>query len=159
MWTGEDRNLILTETQIRAFSNLVADNQFAALGLVLMGTLASVKRVIRPLGREKVDLDGLSDGLNEQKTLQDIEVVTDLGEVVKREEIEKFVETRSEGRRDEDDDEERLEIKKAKKKRKVEGGKEHKISEEASKEGNPAKRPKKKRKKGDTFDDLFSSLV
>jgi ribonuclease MRP protein subunit RMP1 len=150
---------MLTEAEIRALSNLVADNQYAALGLVLMGALASVKRAIRPLGREKVNIEGSSDGPNEQKILQDSEVVTDLGEVVKREEIEKFVETSSGARRDEEGGEGRLEVKKAKKKRKIEGRKEQKISEEASKEVNTAKRPKKKRKKGDAFDDLFSSLV
>ena len=150
---------MLTETKIRAFSNLVADNQYAALGLVLIGALASVKRVIRPLGKERVDLEDSSNGLNEQKTLEDIEVVADFGEVVKREEIEMLVETRFEGQRNEEEDDERLKIKKGKKKRKVGGGKDDKISEEVSKEANSTKRPKKKRKKGDAFDDLFSSLI
>ncbi|KAI9761194.1 MAG: hypothetical protein M1840_001994 [Geoglossum simile] len=36
----------LTETKNRAFSNVVADSQFSAIGLVLMAILARVNRII-----------------------------------------------------------------------------------------------------------------
>lgn len=68
----------------RAFSNLVADNQYAALGLMLMGTLARLKTIVKPWSSEEASIS----------VVEDEEVVTgdappaiaglDLGEVMQR---------------------------------------------------------------------------
>lgn len=158
----------------RAFSNLIADNQYAPLGLVLMGTLAKIKRVIRPLGPVRVA------SLEDDKSFIELESTSaalvghnepkaDLGEVVSREELGKVI-ARSTVRNvedhdaaiDEDDDEEEgVQLKKGKKKRKpIEAEAKGKGDTEGKTEEATTKRPKKKRKKGgDAFDDLFSSLM
>jgi ribonuclease MRP protein subunit RMP1 len=131
----------------------VADNQYAALGLMLLANLARVKRIIRPLGKPKPS-DEIKGG--EQESLSEVpRVEADLGEVIKREEIQ--VEEEIEKKIPDEDEDEKVELKKPKKKKRS------MIAEESPKlktaESTPAKRPKKKRKKGDAFDDLFDSLI
>ncbi|KAH7321473.1 hypothetical protein BKA65DRAFT_81466 [Rhexocercosporidium sp. MPI-PUGE-AT-0058] len=148
-----------------AFSNVVADNQYAALGLMLMATLARVRRVLRGLGREKANQDG-----NENEGGRDADVkevllaeqvadarATDLGEVVSREEVVDIA-----------GEDEGIEVKKSKKKKRRERVEEDGEAESGAGTGvgdgvgasaTPAKRPKKKRKKGDAFDDLFAGLI
>ena len=131
----------------------MADNQYAALGLMLLANLARVMRIIRPLGKSKLS-DEIKGG--EQESLSEVpRVEADLGEVIKREEVQVEEDIKKKKIPDEDEDE-RAELKKPKKKRSI-------IAEESSKlktaESTPAKRPKKKRKKGDAFDDLFDSLI
>ncbi|KAK0100979.1 hypothetical protein ONS95_013032 [Cadophora gregata] len=139
-----------------AFSNVVADNQYAALGLMLMGTLARLQTVMKDLGRERENGGGdvEEDCEGDEKEIAPLEKdddarKADLGEVVSREGvlgIEGHV-----------DDEMQLKVsKKLKRRDKAERGEESAIGGEAP----PAKRPKKKRKKGgDAFDELFAGLI
>jgi ribonuclease MRP protein subunit RMP1 len=169
---GDEANLS------RAFSNLVADNQYSALGLVLVGCLARVKSAIRQLVEDEkvegVDLEAeverdvvmeLETGENERQD--------DLGEVVDRREI--FADL--EGLLDVDElagdelemleeqiapeateETQRVAISKQGKKKRT--GPLMDRDESLRREtATPSKPPKKKRKKGDAFDDLFSSLI
>ena len=146
----------------RAFSNVVADNQYAALGLMLMGTLARAQTVLNELGGNGgVDADGdggeeLEGEENEisieEKDGEAREIETDLGEVMSREAVADI---------ERDDDEVQLKkLKKSKRKAKTDGDGDE-VAGAANGEGPlPAKRPKKKRKKGgDAFDDLFAGLI
>ncbi|KAH6715227.1 hypothetical protein BKA61DRAFT_655519 [Leptodontidium sp. MPI-SDFR-AT-0119] len=143
-----------------AFSNLVADNQYAALGLMLMATLARVRSVLRVLGNGKEKESGNESGDEEGKgdareVLAAEPMVdareTDLGEVVGREEIV--------GIEGEDGGLVVKKIKKIKKKKRRERAEEEESDAGAETVPAPAKRPKKKRKKGDAFDDLFAGLI
>jgi ribonuclease MRP protein subunit RMP1 len=145
---------VLIERCYLAFSQLVADNQYAALGLMLMGCLARVRKVIKPLGRDRDDDDELTgeekgEGLEKKEEL-------DLGEVIKREEL--HVEEAGEERNpDEEDGENDAQLRRPKKKKRsvtVEEAKESTV-----KDSTTTKRLKKKRKKRDAFDDLFDGLV
>lgn len=162
----------------RAFSNLVADNQYSALGLVLLGCLARVKSAIRQfVDDEKIEgvdpepeVEGdvvmeLETGENERQD--------DLGEVVDRREILGNLE----GPLDDDevsgDEPEKLEkladpeatkeiqrVTVSKQGKKKPTGPLMDRDESLTREtATPSKPPKKKRKKGDAFDDLFSSLI
>jgi len=84
----------LDERAYVAFSNLVADNQYAAMGLFLLGTLARVRTLIRPLGRER-------DGDEEVEVGKEVvkeegggkeEERYDFGEVVRREDLRELSE-------------------------------------------------------------------
>jgi ribonuclease MRP protein subunit RMP1 len=166
-----------TDFICRAFSNLVADNQYAALGLVLMGTLARVKRVIRPFGPEKIRSECHSEDRLQDLTseLEKNDAVllgeADLGEVVNREEVGKMVASsgkvggsgaaRKDNSGEGEGSSDEVQINKGKKKRKD-------VIKESTAEWNAVesrtmimttKGPKKKRRKGDAFDDLFSSLT
>jgi ribonuclease MRP protein subunit RMP1 len=76
-----------------AFSNLVADNQYAALGLFLIGTLARVRSVIRSLGKERVEDEEVEEEevvktvLEENELRGGKEERYDFGEVVRREDL------------------------------------------------------------------------
>ncbi|KAG4436962.1 hypothetical protein IFR05_007575, partial [Cadophora sp. M221] len=138
-----------------AFSNLVADNQYAALGLMLMATLARIRTVLRGLGKEKEGGGGDEEGGGDARETSGAEEVadtreTDLGEVVSREKIAEIK-----------GDEGGVEIQKFKKKKRRETLEDEERRAGAGLEAvpMPAKRPKKKRKKGDTFDDLFAGLI
>jgi ribonuclease MRP protein subunit RMP1 len=74
-----------------AFSNLVADNQYSALGLVLLGSLARVKSVLGQLvrGEKEVNIEVVEEakgGELQRSNARD----DDLGEPVKREQIPDF---------------------------------------------------------------------
>jgi len=145
-----------------AFSNLVADNQYAALGLMLMGTLARVQTVLSELGgsgRAAADGDGgeefegeENEILKEENSGGARETEADLGEVVSREAVAEI---------EEDDDEVQLKkLKKSKRKAKTDGDRDGEAGAADGEGSLPAKRPKKKRKKGgDAFDDLFAGLI
>lgn len=126
---------------------LVADNQYAALGLMLLATLARVRKLILPLVGEAESKDeGLEDAMEavEQSGL-------DLGEVIPRDEIPGcFAKVNGE------------EVQNGtamKKLEKVRGPGNEEPPSKASIDSTPTKRPKKKRKKGDAFDDIFDSLM
>lgn len=138
----------------------MADNQYAALGLMLMATLARVRSVLRVLGNGKEKESGNESGDEEGKgdareVLAAEPMVdareTDLGEVVGREEIV--------GIEGEDGGLVVKKIKKIKKKKRRERAEEEESDAGAETVPAPAKRPKKKRKKGDAFDDLFAGLI
>ena len=144
----------------RAFSAVVADNQYAALGLMLLGTLARIKTLIRPLGKEvddepEVEVEGKPEGLD--KNTGD-----DFGEVVKREELQSLGVEEGNGRHMEhqEDEDNGVQNRKSteKRKRANETSDSHK---QATVERTPMKPPKKKkrRKHGDALDDLFDSLI
>ncbi|XMA12413.1 hypothetical protein WAI453_005204 [Rhynchosporium graminicola] len=139
-----------------AFSNVIADNQYAALGLMIMATLARVQTLLKSLDKESESESENGDpdlppsaakGLDAESV--DIARGTDLGEVVSREDVVDM---------EEDDG---VDIKRLKKKKK----KRERVEDEGEAESaagvaaTPAKRPKKKRKKGDAFDDLFAGLI
>ena len=161
-----------------AFSNLVADNQYSALGLVLVGCLARVKSVIRQFVEdEKIDSTD-SEAEVEEDVVMELETgenerQDDLGEVVDRREILGNLE----GPLDDDevsgDEQEMLEVQIAPEA--IEETQRVTISKQGKKKlmgplvdrdeilrretATPSKPPKKKRKKGDAFDDLFSGLI
>ena len=75
-----------------AFSNLVADNQYSALGLVLVGCLARVKSVIRQFVEdEKIEGADLEAEVEEDVVMKletgENERQDDLGEVLDRRDI------------------------------------------------------------------------
>jgi ribonuclease MRP protein subunit RMP1 len=144
----------------RAFSTLVADNQYAALGLLLIGILARLRTVLEVLGKElgiEIEIEEIeSPALVEEKEVKapQNDVSDDFGEVVSRTAV-----TVEEDNVLGEDDQESPVVSKKK-----DGKKKRKEVEEAQKgkeamDSTPSKRPKKKRKKGDAFDDLFSGLV
>ncbi|PVH85421.1 hypothetical protein DL98DRAFT_568206 [Cadophora sp. DSE1049] len=141
-----------------AFSNVVADNQYAALGLMLMGTLARVQTALKELGREREDGDGEGavdekEISREEKEGDARETEADLGVVVSREAV-----LRTEG--DDDDEVQLKKSKKLKRRERAEKEEEGAAGAEAGGDAPPAKRPKKKRKKGgDALDDLFAGLI
>lgn len=146
---------VLMEKCYLAFSQLVADNQYAALGLMLVGTLARIGKVIAPLRVERT-LDGeevVDGGKHEGAEGQE---VLDLGEVVQREEVGDEKGGKGE-KQSEDADEDAAALKKSKKKKRFlpADGARGSVMEDSI----VTKRPKKKRKKGDAFDDLFAGLV
>jgi len=82
----------------------VADNQFANLGLMLVGMLARIRKLIQPFAKEVED-----DGIDEaeklplgERLVQDDEF--DFGEVVKREDLEEISARQKSRKRDIDDD-------------------------------------------------------
>jgi ribonuclease MRP protein subunit RMP1 len=123
---------------------LVADNQYAALGLMLLATLARVRKLVLPLmGSKAEDVEGAMD-IQEHGGL-------DLGEVIQRNEI-----VGGSAKEDEEDVQAGFEVKKPKEKRESRE-QEHHLNRPI--DSTPTKRPKKKRKKGDAFDDIFDSLI
>jgi ribonuclease MRP protein subunit RMP1 len=133
----------------RTFTTLVADNQYAPLGLMLLATLARVRKLILPLRGDTEDNE--AEGI--QAALEGIEKSgLDLGEVIKRDEIFKSQE-------DEEKPQAGSEVKKPKDKKRERKGDEDEARLKAPADSTPTKRPKKKRKKGDAFDDIFDSLI
>ncbi|KAH6653898.1 hypothetical protein BKA67DRAFT_563530 [Truncatella angustata] len=165
------------------FSQLAADNQFAVLGIVLLGVLASVHDACIQLVGEasslvEVALDELSTAIAEPAVV--VEVVqkdmakkpsvkraglaendVDFGQVVSREEVAAAATAAQTPKIREADGEPSV-----KRKKKDVGKSTNKpIEEVASREEVPKKdkaakeKKKKKKSQGDEFDDLFSSLV
>lgn len=136
---------------IRAFSALTADNQYAALGLMLMGTLARMQRVIGSLRKKEEPGEDLIGEGGGESLVGNNEL--DLGEVVKR--VDTEGEIAGEPSAPEEQGVDGSRVKKAKKR----GGMvkdTHQEDKETS--STPSKRPKKKRKKRDAFDELFDRL-
>ncbi|PBP17443.1 putative Ribonuclease MRP protein subunit RMP1 [Diplocarpon rosae] len=133
-----------------AFSNVVADGQYAALGLFLVATLASVQTVMRRLVRSEVGSAKLLDEEYAPKSARDLGAnltEVDLGEAVTREDVMNAdnVVTPEPG-------------KEKKKKRWKEPMVD--IGDEYELETPPKKRAKTKRKKGgDAFDIMFAGLI
>jgi len=75
----------LEERWYVSFSNLVADNQYAAMGLFMVGTLARVRTLIGPLGRERGEDE--DEEVEEEKVKAGVEDTFDFGEVVRREDL------------------------------------------------------------------------
>ena len=131
----------------RNFSRVVADNQYSALGLMLLGTLASLQRLLAPF-RQKVVKEKEAVVLEASKkvsrsTLPGEKDGEDLGERVSRrvEDVgEKIVRKRQL--------EEEVGTKKAWPK-----------AERVKEKEKTSKPVKKKKKKGDAIDDLFSGLL
>jgi ribonuclease MRP protein subunit RMP1 len=126
---------------------------------MLMATLGRVRKLILPLGKEEED-EGV-EGKTVAEGVVDHEQL-DLGEVVRRDEVEEIAgEKRKEketGEAEEEGDD-GVEVKKSRKKEKKEKRSMGEAELSKGAESTPAKRPKKKRKKGDAFDDLFDSLI
>lgn len=133
----------------------MADNQYANLGLMLMGTLARVWKVVQKLRREVAD--------DEHDAELDINGALiehdghDLGEVVRREDAE-MTKTIAEVKTVVmQDSEVGVEMKKQKKKmRSIEV---EKPGKDATVESISKPQRKKKKKTHDEFDDLFGSLL
>jgi ribonuclease MRP protein subunit RMP1 len=83
----------LEERWYVSFSNLVADNQYAAMGLFLLGTLARARTLIGPLGRER---DGDEEVEVGKKVVEEEgggkEERYDFGEVVRRDDLRELSE-------------------------------------------------------------------
>ncbi|KAF7865744.1 hypothetical protein EAF04_005909 [Stromatinia cepivora] len=145
-----------------AFSQLVADNQYATLGLMLMGCLARLYKILESLrvitAEEIAEKTGT---VKEETKVNEPEIGEDLGEKIVRDAPTSGVV--EDNHAEEKEEVEDSEIKKSKvKKRKQEGeALERKTSKLSSLDSTTAKPPKKKRKKkrGDVFDDLFDSLM
>jgi ribonuclease MRP protein subunit RMP1 len=87
----------LEERWYVSFSNLVADNQYAAMGLFLLGTLARVRTLISPMGRERVGDEDIEVGEEVGKKVVEEEgdgkeERYDFGEVVRREDLRELSE-------------------------------------------------------------------
>lgn len=126
-----------------------------------MATLAHIQTILRRLGKERESEIDEEDADKDQEMLGEParEHETDLGEVVSRE-----IASEPGVEKEEEADDDAVEIKKLKKKRRervVDDGKEGKGDGDGEGDSvKPAKRPKKKRKKGgDAFDDLFAGLI
>jgi ribonuclease MRP protein subunit RMP1 len=135
-----------------AFSQLVADNQYAALGLMLVGTLARVRKVIAPLRGDSE----MGDEMIEGKRLEGpgVKEGQDFGEVVKRDEIIGKAASKDQ-QLDDEEREDTATLQQSKKRyNATEEAKESPVQDSTT-----MKRPKKKRKKGDAFDELFAGLV
>lgn len=129
----------------RSFGALIADNQFAALGLMLMGTLARISKIVIPL-QKKVEAVIATTVKEKDSTAGDI------GEIVMRPIREKLP----------------LQLDtKVHQQLEMEQGKSEKRSKKTAKSSStlpstddmPLKPPKKKRKKGNAIDDLFSNIL
>src|SRR5690349_1042201 len=74
----------------RAFSTVVADNQYASLGLMLMGCLARLNKLIS-LPREREEDEGDKVARVEKTPSRNVFYGEDLGEAVSREEMDESV--------------------------------------------------------------------
>ncbi|CCD56042.1 hypothetical protein BofuT4_P151740.1 [Botrytis cinerea T4] len=152
----------LESSAAKAFSQLVANNQYATLGLMLMGCLARLYKVLGALrvltAEEIAEQAGV---VKETPQLNEAEIVEDMGEKIMRDVPVSEVEDSQTVERKEEDD---TDVKKAKPKKRKQDGEvvESKASKLASSSDSiPAKPPKKKRKKkgGDAIEDLFAGLI
>ncbi|KAF7886704.1 uncharacterized protein EAF02_003351 [Botrytis sinoallii] len=144
-----------------AFSQLVANNQYATLGLMLMGCLARFYKVLGALrvftAEEIAEQAGV---VKETPQLNEAEIGEDMGEKIVRDIPVSEMEDSQKVERKEGDD---TDIQKAKPKKRKQDGEvvEAKTSKLTSSDSTPAKPPKKKRKKkgGDAIEDLFAGLI
>ncbi|PQE04220.1 ribonuclease mrp subunit rmp1 protein [Rutstroemia sp. NJR-2017a BVV2] len=143
----------------RAFSQLVADNQYATLGLMLMGCLARFHRILVGLKvttEEEVEEKAVGDVEKETKV---VDVAEDLGEKIVRDQPRGEIDESIHKRKVQDDD--RTEFKTSKPKKRKEVDQLLECNDAKYPDSTQVKPAKKKRKKkgGDAFDDLFDSLV
>ncbi|THV51397.1 hypothetical protein BGAL_0112g00180 [Botrytis galanthina] len=144
-----------------AFSQLVANNQYATLGLMLMGCLARLFKVLGALrvltAEEIAEQAGV---VKETPQLNEVEIGEDMGEKIVRDVPVSEAEDSQKVERKEEDD---TDIQKAKPKKRKQDGEvvEPKTSKLASSDSTLAKPPKKKRKNkgGDAIEDLFAGLI
>ncbi|KAF7889214.1 hypothetical protein EAF00_009514 [Botryotinia globosa] len=144
-----------------AFSQLVANNQYATLGLMLMGCLARLYKVLgalRVLTAEEIAEQGRV--VKETPQLNEAEIEEDMGEKIVRDfPVSEMEDSQKVERKEEDD----TDIQKAKPKKRKQDGEvvEPSSSKLASSDSTLAKPPKKKRKKkgGDAIEDLFAGLI
>ncbi|KAF6823483.1 hypothetical protein CMUS01_10678 [Colletotrichum musicola] len=146
-------------TSFLAFTQLTADNQHAALGLVLLGVLASINNAVAPLvpGRpqnDAADVPAISSvaapiatPLGGYKRPD----IVDLGVAISRDELREAAASKT-GRREEPINESR-----SPPKRKLASLPDDAVPPETKK--SKQKSNKKKSRKGDEFSDLFSSLM
>jgi len=136
-----------------AFNAVIADERYAPLGLMLMGTLARLQKTIAPLTKDG-DVESVIDAMGHGR-VKDVD--EDLGEAISRKPLE--------GNVDEEEPKEKaeeVEMEISSAKRKGKRGKQEKARKavDLGEEQPPSKPPRKKRKKkGDAFDDLFDSLM
>ena len=175
--------------EFRAFTQLAADNQYAHLGLALLGVLAQVHAAVAPLvpalsGEGEEGGDGLLPSATTGPVVagpdRDVQGGADLGIAVSRSEVERQpskaarrpevkqgLEHRgpepSETLAEDEPLQERVTVPSSKPEEKPKKSKKSRDEFDSlfdSLEANkPPKKKKKKQKKGDEFDDLFSSLV
>lgn len=172
-------------TRHRVFSQLAADNQFAVLGIVLLGVLASVHSAcVQVVGEPEpepevvAEAEVVSAGIRDAPAVmatqntaakprgKGFQVAADFGQVVSREEVAAAAAAAAQTVTAPETSEEPP-VKRKKKdagesslKRRTDDGSEPakkvaKKLDQAAKD----KKKKKKKSKGDEFDDLFSSLV
>ncbi|KAL3425652.1 hypothetical protein PVAG01_02443 [Phlyctema vagabunda] len=134
---------ILLERCYLAFSGVVANNQYSALGLMLLANLARVARLVKGLRRVEERVEVEAEG--HESPSREFEVKEDLGVKIER---------KTESQVGEDDE---VMAKRQKEKKRPLSDQDE---EDATREL-PAKKVKKKKKKkgGDIFDDLFDSLM
>lgn len=131
----------------RAFSAVVADNQFANLGLMLVGTLARFQKVIGPLKRE---IEGEENDKLERKNSLTGPDGHDFGEILEREDAEEI--STEVTRKVEEEEDLVVQPKNSEKKRSMVEARDANVAEIRP-------RKKKKREKGyDEFDVLFGRL-
>lgn len=132
----------------RAFSAVVADNQFANLGLMLVGTLARAQKVLKALRKE---VEGERDAEPESNDTLIGYGDLDFGEVIKREEAE------MDGVAVAEENEQPTFEKQKKQSRGIETDE---TNDEIEKEPVPVKQRKKRKKRGgDELDALFGTLT
>jgi ribonuclease MRP protein subunit RMP1 len=91
----------------RAFSAIVADQQFANLGLMLLGTLARIRRIIEPYKKEvEPDLEKREHATASMELSNEDDV--DYGEVVAREVVESIKPSAKRGIEDDSQDDSEL---------------------------------------------------
>ncbi|KAF8859625.1 hypothetical protein BDZ45DRAFT_673166 [Acephala macrosclerotiorum] len=145
-----------------AFSTVVKNLQYAHLGVMLLGMLARIRSVIRPLGKEKPEEDEEEDEeevfLKRSEQVMELaredEDMQDLGEVVRREELAQDEE--------QDEEEETQAVPKTLKGKRAKAKAMSLLdsdSESRPRKSSKEEKKKKKRKRGDAFDDLFDGLI
>lgn len=146
-----------------AFSALVADNQYAPLGLFLMATLSAVKKEISGLRPREQEEVSNSDAAAEENlrakggSAEDLSI--DLGEKVSREDVLAEVVHEDFGR-SEGSMSGAGTSQKRRRSKSITPDQGAATSTILDKPGlTKEKKKKKKKKKGDAFDDLFSSLL
>ncbi|KHJ34811.1 putative ribonuclease mrp protein subunit rmp1 [Erysiphe necator] len=140
-----------------AFGNLIADNQYAVLGIMLMGLLASVNNILSTLPISNQE-EKISDSIEHEKTI-DASVIKDnrlddLGEIVSRQDFNaQFPACIKNGKMGEKS----VASKASKKQKKRDLVLESKV--EVVKLHSKAKIKKRDTKKDDFFDDIFKNLL
>lgn len=148
----------------RAFSVVVKDLQYSSLGLMLLGLLAQIKHIIRPLGKDLVveeveHVTEISAG-DEQivEVSRENEDMQDLGEVVSRDDLQtapvKEVEVEEDEATMARSEPAKVTLPKSEPRAELENAPKPQSTKRRKEE-----KKKKKRKRGDAFDDLFDSLI
>ncbi|RKF63372.1 putative ribonuclease mrp protein subunit rmp1 [Erysiphe neolycopersici] len=140
-----------------AFENLIADNQYAVLGLMLMGLLANLNDILPMLPSKNIEENPViidTEPNNIKKNAVRDTQLNDLGEIISRQEFK--------ARHQECDNQEKIGKKSiavmSNNKQRVRNLIEEPRNEETKSHPNTKSR-KKKTKKGDIFDDIFKKLV